>query len=154
MTSPRNQHKDRRIEMSGGDKSVNNHHHYYGAAANGPGDAAQGSGAQPYGQQGYGAPGAQGFAPQAFFNPHPHPTADSLVKGVLVGAAAAYLLSNQTAQRVILRTAVQAWAAVRGGVEELKERFHDVEAEVAAETVADAPKTTEAAGPAIPAAEI
>ncbi|MFG1480563.1 hypothetical protein V5F53_18185 [Xanthobacter sp. V4C-4] len=81
------------------------------------------------------AAAAGASAPRAgAFNWHQHPAADSLIKGLAVGAGAAYLLTNETAQRTILRTAVQIWSFLQGGVEELKERLHDAEAEVAAAT--------------------
>ncbi len=83
----------------------------------------------PFPQQ----PGAAqpGAAPGGL-NWHQHPTADSLVKGLAIGAGAAYLLTNETAQRTILRSAVQVWALLQNGIEELKERLQDAEAEVAA----------------------
>lgn len=58
---------------------------------------------------------------------------DRFLKGLLIGAAAAYLLSNETVQRTAIKGAVRAWGLVQGGMEELKERFHDAEAEVRAE---------------------
>lgn len=150
------------------DGGVHYHYHFYGygvppqgAAPAGPQGPAPAAG--PYGapQVPPGAPFAPpfppGFGPGAGAgaagasapgaNTHPHPNADSLVKGLLVGAGAAYLLSNETAQRTILRTAVQAWALVQNAIGELKERLHDAEAEVAAEA-AEATEETEA-----PAAE-
>ncbi len=66
-------------------------------------------------------------APAGIFN-------DRFIRGLLIGAAAAYLLSNENVQRTAIKTAVRAWGLVQGGVEELKERFHDAEAEVRAET--------------------
>lgn len=58
---------------------------------------------------------------------------DRFLKGLLIGGAAAYLLSNETVQRTAIRGAVRAWSLLQGGVEELKERFHDAEAELRAE---------------------
>jgi hypothetical protein len=59
---------------------------------------------------------------------------DRFLKGLLIGAAAAYLLTNENVQRTAIKGAVKAWGLLQGGVEELKERFHDAEAEVRAET--------------------
>lgn len=111
-----------------------------GVQGNPGGFAPQGpAGGNPFGASGapFGVP--PGAAPQQPFqagapqpNAHQHPTADSFIKGLLVGGGAAYLLTNETAQRTILRTAVQLWSVVQGGFEELKERLHDAEAEVAA----------------------
>lgn len=58
---------------------------------------------------------------------------DRFLKGLLVGAAAAYLLTNETVQRTAIKGAVKAWSLLQGGIEELKERFHDAEAEIRAE---------------------
>jgi hypothetical protein len=58
---------------------------------------------------------------------------DRFLKGLLIGAAAAYLLTNETVQRTAIKGVVKAWSLVQGGVEELTERFHDAEAEIRAE---------------------
>jgi hypothetical protein len=50
--------------------------------------------------------------------------------GALVGAAAAYLLSNESVQRTAIRSVVSLWSTLQGGVEEMKERFRDAEAEL------------------------
>ncbi|MCD1125123.1 YtxH domain-containing protein [Jinshanibacter sp. LJY008] len=53
-----------------------------------------------------------------------------LITGIVAGAAIAYLLSNRNVQKSIGATANKAWGAVRGEVEELKERLADVQAEL------------------------
>ncbi len=53
-----------------------------------------------------------------------------LITGIVAGAAIAYLLSNRNVQQSISSTANKAWGAVRGEVEELKERLADVQAEL------------------------
>lgn len=53
-----------------------------------------------------------------------------LITGIVAGAAIAYLLSNRNVQKSIGTTANKAWGAVRGEVEELKERLADVQAEL------------------------
>jgi hypothetical protein len=58
---------------------------------------------------------------------------DRFLKGLLIGAAAAYLLTNEDLQRTAIKGAVKAWSLLQGGVEEIKERFHDAEAEIRAE---------------------
>lgn len=58
--------------------------------------------------------------------------ASPLIAGILVGGAAAYLLTNEKTQKALIRTALKAWTGIQGGIEELKERFADVEAERAA----------------------
>ena len=57
-------------------------------------------------------------------------SSSSLMKGVLVGAVAAYVLTNENVQQSVIKTAVKAWALMQGGVEEMKERFRDAEAEL------------------------
>jgi hypothetical protein len=83
-----------------------------------------------YYPQAYPAPGmypAAGPAPAAGSSP-----GERFVKGLLIGAAATYVLTNESVQRAVIRGAVQAWSSLQGGVEELKERFQDAEAELRA----------------------
>ena len=54
---------------------------------------------------------------------------DALVKGLLIGAGVAYLLANETVQKNLMTAGVKLWSALQGGVEEMKERFRDAEAE-------------------------
>jgi hypothetical protein len=60
----------------------------------------------------------------------PAPASNRFVKGLLFGAAATYVLSNEEIQRAAIKSAVKAWSSLQGGVEELKERFQDAEAEL------------------------
>lgn len=55
---------------------------------------------------------------------------DRFMKGLMIGAAAAYLLHNESVQRSAIKGAVNLWGSVQGSVEELKERFRDAEAEL------------------------
>ncbi len=52
------------------------------------------------------------------------------VIGLAAGAALAYLLTNKSLQKSIASKGGQAWSAVRGEVEELKERLEDTQAEL------------------------
>lgn len=52
------------------------------------------------------------------------------VMGLAAGAAVAYLLSNKNFQKGVAATGGKAWSAVRGEVEELKERLEDTQAEL------------------------
>lgn len=124
---------------------VHYHYHFYGAGAQPPQGAAD-----PAAQAQQPGWPQQPFPPGGFPgpNPHAHPGADSLVKGLAVGAGAAWLLTSEPAQRVIMRTAVQLWAALQGGVEELKERYHDAEAEAAAAAVEPDPEPVAEPAPA------
>lgn len=57
---------------------------------------------------------------------------DRFLKGLLIGAAAAYVLTNESVQRTAIKGVVKAWSMLQGGVEEIKERFQDAEAEIRA----------------------
>lgn len=87
-------------------------------------------------QPAYGYPAYPAYYPQQAM-PAPAPQASFLnerfVKGLLIGAAAAYILTNENVQRTAIKSAVKAWSLLQGGVEELKERFQDAEAEIRAE---------------------
>lgn len=86
---------------------------------------------------GAGAPGTGAAGPLAD-HPHYHGLAEAalnlndnaFVKGLLIGAGATFLLTNDTVQRNIIAAAVKLWSTVQGGVEEMKERFRDAEAEL------------------------
>jgi hypothetical protein len=80
-----------------------------------------------------------GYYGQPMYNPYYQQQNSSLfndrfLKGLLIGAAAAYLLTNESVQRTAIKGAVKAWSLLQGGVEELKERFHDAEAEIRSES--------------------
>jgi len=87
------------------------------------GHAQQGLPYQAYHQPQYAAP-AQASAP--FFNF----SNDRFLKGLLIGVAATYLVTNESVQRTVIKGAVRTWSMLQGGVEEIKERFHDAEAEL------------------------
>ena len=53
--------------------------------------------------------------------------------GALIGAAAAFLLTNEGVQRATIKTAVRVWSLMEGGFEELKERVRDAQAEIKAD---------------------
>lgn len=57
---------------------------------------------------------------------------DRFLKGLLIGAAATYLLTNEQVQSAAIKGAVKVWSLLQGGVEEIKERFQDAEAELRA----------------------
>ena len=62
---------------------------------------------------------------------------DRFLKGLLIGAAVTYLVTNESVQRTAIKGAVKAWSFLQGGVEEIKERFQDAEAELHAAEVAN-----------------
>jgi hypothetical protein len=53
--------------------------------------------------------------------------------GALIGAAGAYLLTNEKAQKAIFKTVAKGGAMFSAGLEEMKERFEDAQAELEAE---------------------
>lgn len=57
---------------------------------------------------------------------------EAFVRGALVGAAAAVLLTNPSIQKKTLQSLVSLWGLFQGGIEEMKERLRDAEAEMQA----------------------
>ena len=82
-----------------------------------------------------GAPQAsQGGAGDKSYSSHPDTAVNArLVKGAVIGAAAVYLMTNEKVQQSAIRSMVKIWSLLRGGAEELKERFEDAHAEVLAD---------------------
>lgn len=77
---------------------------------------------------------AQGYPPGMALTPQPASTSllsnPRFIRGALFGAVAAYLLTNENVQQAAIKSAVKMWSLVQGGVEEMKERFRDAEAEL------------------------
>lgn len=121
------------------------HHQYlhgypaYPGTAQAPAGQAQGQGqGQAAGAQ-FGPGNAQQYwAQQPHGYPAPYQSStlgallprDRFMKGLLIGAAATYLLTNEQVQRTAIKGVVRAWSLLQGGVEEIKERFGDAEAEL------------------------
>jgi hypothetical protein len=55
------------------------------------------------------------------------------VIGVLAGALGAYVLTNEKAQKALFKTVAKGAQAFQAGIEEIKERFEDAKAELAAQ---------------------
>lgn len=55
------------------------------------------------------------------------------VIGALIGAVGAYLLTNEKAQKNLFKTIAKGTEMFQAGIEEMKERFEDAKAELAAE---------------------
>ncbi|QBF82791.1 YtxH domain-containing protein [Shewanella maritima] len=105
----------------------------YGAPYYGPHNHGPQSYGQPYPQAG------QPQMPQGQVDPaqqgaeQPYKQQNSkthFMMGLAAGAAVAYLLSNKKLQQSVSSTGEKAWSAVRGEVEELKERLEDTQAEL------------------------
>jgi len=114
----------------------------------GPGPGGYGAGNPGMGCGWYGqntglppmAGGIPPVAPAPAASPEPQestgflePTNPAFIKGALVGAALAYLLTNEKVQQAGIKGAARAWQFMQGGIEEMKERFRDAEAELNAE---------------------
>jgi hypothetical protein len=56
------------------------------------------------------------------------------LKGLLAGAGITLLLTNTSVQKVLIRGTVKVWSTFQGGVEEVKEQFKDVKAEMSQES--------------------
>jgi len=104
--------------------------------------ASGGQGQAGYGQanQGYGYPGqapgygyGYGMGQPAGSTGLVSSSTERFIKGVLIGAAAAYVLTNPRVQNAVIKGSVRAWDFMQGGIEEVKERFRDAEAEIQAE---------------------
>lgn len=52
------------------------------------------------------------------------------VKGLVLGAALTFLLTNPKVQKAVVKGAVTLWSTVQGGVEEVKEQIQDIKAEM------------------------
>lgn len=55
------------------------------------------------------------------------------LKGFLVAAGATLILTNPVIQKALVRGTVKLWSLVQGGVEEVKEQFQDIKAEMSQE---------------------
>jgi hypothetical protein len=91
---------------------------------------------------------------QAQMNPYTNPTyaqnsssgwisllgetpSDKFLRGLLIGGAAAYILTNESVQKAIIKTGLKVYSTLAGGVEEFKEKIMDVKAEIEAEQAAE-----------------
>jgi len=75
----------------------------------------------------------QNYAPKSGFNIFGDTPSDKLLRGLLIGGAAAYILTNENAQKAIIKTGVKLFGALAGGVEEFKEKIMDAKAELEAQ---------------------
>ncbi|NIA10286.1 MAG: hypothetical protein GWP10_11315, partial [Nitrospiraceae bacterium] len=59
---------------------------------------------------------------------------DQFWKGALLGAAVALLFTSDTIQKALMKGTASAWTAAQSGVEEVKEKFEDIKAELKQKT--------------------
>lgn len=137
------------------------HHHPYPLYYSPPGQPMASAGTMaPAGYPAGAYPMAAGYAAYGSQPPHALPAAtyppasspffnfsnDRFLKGLLIGAAAAYVVTNEDVQRTAIKGVVKVWSFLQGGLEEIKERFHDAEAELhAAELVEEEAATSKGA---------
>ncbi len=69
---------------------------------------------------------------------------DDFTRGMLIGAAATFLLTNPRLQGNAISLVVQLWHMLQGGFAEMKERFHDAEADLHGDD--DGPETGNSGG--------
>ncbi|THF65467.1 hypothetical protein E6C76_07680 [Pseudothauera nasutitermitis] len=63
---------------------------------------------------------------------------EQFLLGALIGAAAAWVLSDEELRGKLVKSAIKLYAGVAGGFEEMKEQMADIRAEVEAEQHGDA----------------
>ncbi len=63
---------------------------------------------------------------------------EQFLLGAVVGAAAAYVLSDEKLRGNIVKSAIRLYSNFAGGIEELKEQVGDLKAEIEAERASDA----------------
>lgn len=111
-----------------------------------PGQQPEQGYSQQYGQMPYGQPQyAPGYGQDYGYGSAPRPASPGglaswynfrhpdYIKGLLLGAGAALVLTNPAVQKAMVGGAVRLWAAVQGGIEEMKEQIEDVKAELSRE---------------------
>ncbi len=107
-------------------------------AGYGPGAGAWPGGLQAGLQAGLGAAGLDSGLLQgmpAFLRTR---NSEQFLLGTLIGAAAAWVLSDEELRGKIVKSAMKLYAGVAGGFEEMKEQMADIRAEVEAEQHGDA----------------
>ncbi len=67
----------------------------------------------------------------------PDDASEQFLVGLLIGAGAAYVLSDEQLRRQIIRYVVQTYGNIMGGFEELKEQVADIQAEIRVEQAAN-----------------
>ncbi len=63
---------------------------------------------------------------------------DQFLVGLLFGAAAVYVLSDEEIRAKLIKSGMKLYAGMAGGFEEIKEQFADIRAELDIESQADA----------------
>ena len=108
------------------------HPAYYGPPPQAPSYPPAGYSARPGYHPGYAPPAAYAHDSglSSFFNFRD----ERFIKGAITGAALTFLLTNDSVQKNAIKSVVKLWTLFQGGMEEIKERFKDAEAEIKTET--------------------
>jgi hypothetical protein len=96
-------------------------------------DAHTADQAYGYNPAGYNGPifyGTQPSQQHYATNPINSSTGSRFWTGALIGVGAALLLSNDTVQKALMKGATAIFSAAQAGVEEIKEKFEDIRAEM------------------------
>jgi hypothetical protein len=96
-----------------------------------------GYGAPGYGNPGYGTAEVNHDFLKAMSGYLPSRHTDQFLMGLLIGAGAAWVLSDEEIRGKLMKAAMKVYAGVAGGFEELKEQMADIRADVAAERHGD-----------------
>ncbi len=75
----------------------------------------------------------QGYPPQSTFLGFNFQD-QQLWKGVILGAGITFLLTNDNVQKSIIKGTAKLYGLIQGGVQEIKEKFEDVQAEMRQES--------------------
>lgn len=69
----------------------------------------------------------------SFANVLPKKGRDQFLLGLALGAAAAYVLGNEEVRARIIKTGINLYTGFAGGLEEIREQFADIQAELGAQ---------------------
>jgi len=101
-----------------------------------PGAGHPGMGAG-YGAPGYGPAGVNQDFLQGMSAYLPTRHTDQFLMGLMIGAGAAWILSDEELRGKLIKAGMKLYTGVAGGFEEVKEQMADIRAEVAAERHGD-----------------
>jgi hypothetical protein len=111
--------------------------HEYGMHDTGYPGMGPGYGAPGYGNPGYGPAGVNHDFLKAMSGYLPSQHTDQFLMGLMLGAGAAWILSDEELRGKLIKAAMKVYTGVAGGFEELKEQMADIRADVAAERHGD-----------------
>lgn len=106
-----------------------------------------------YGASAYPPPPHPGYGGYGYSHPYPPPAQqpshgygdsglgsffnfrdERFLKGAITGAALTFVLTNESFQKNTVKSVLKFWHMLQGGMEEMKERIQDIDAELKAES--------------------